>query len=158
MQMTKSLIGKTVIGYNIEKNEWWKNLYLMKYIAMKPLRKNYITANAALNEIAKLDKNWNGNGANPFSAGLIKKCRKILMQLAEEPFISPTACGSVQFEYEKENGEYLEFEIYEDRIEVFLAVDSNEEEFNLQGSLATDKMKQLVEDFYGKKELGKNIS
>lgn len=156
--MTKSLIGKNVVGYNTEKNEWLKNLYLMKYIAMKPRRKNYITANAALNEIAELDKNWNGNGANPFSAGLIKKCRKILMQLAEEPFICPTACGSVQFEYEKENGEYLEFEIYEDRIEVFWAKDSKEKEYKLQSNNATNEMKQLVENFYEKKELGKNIS
>lgn len=111
--------------------------------------KNYIGASTTMNEIAKLEHNWNNNGANPFSAKLIEKCRGIVMQLAAEPFVCPTACGSIQFEYEKENGDYLEFEIYEDRIEVFLDTTSGgEQEFNLRGISATDKMKQLVVDFY----------
>lgn len=71
-------------------------------------KKNYIEASTTLNEIAKLKDNWNNNGANSFSAKLIEKCRGIVMQLAAEPFICPTACGSIQFEYEKENGDYLE--------------------------------------------------
>lgn len=70
--------------------------------------------------------------------------------MVAEPFVCPTACGSIQFEYEKDNGDYLEFEIYEDRIEVYLdTLSDGEEEFNLQGISATDKMKQMVVDFYG---------
>lgn len=72
------------------------------------------------------------------------------MQLEAEPFVCSTACGSIQFEYEKEDGEYLEFEIYEDRIEVFLeTLSDGEKEYRLRGRSATDKMKQLVVDFYG---------
>lgn len=105
-------------------------------------------ANATLSEIEKLKDNWNDNGASAFSSKLIEKCRGIVMQLASEPFICPTACGSIQFEYEKENGDYLEFEIYEDRIECFLDTSGGEQEFNLHGISATDRMKQMVVDFY----------
>lgn len=148
--LPKQGIEKSAVGYNSEKYNQLEKLYSMAYANINSLEKNYIEANHTLDEIAKLDNNWNKNGASPFSARLIEKCRGIVRQLAAEPFICPTACGSIQFEYEKENGEYLEFEIYEDRIEVFwdTAVDG-EKEFYLQGISATDKMKQLVVDFYG---------
>lgn len=128
----------------------WKRKKAMAYLSINSLEKNYIEASTKLNEIAKLENNWNNNGANSISAKLIEKCREIVMQLAAEPFICPTACGSIQFEYEKENGDYLEFEIYEDRIEVFLYTTSDgKQEFDLHGISATDKMKQMVVDFYG---------
>ena len=83
--------------------------YSMAYRQINSLEKKYVKANATLSEIEKLKDNWNDNGASAFSSKLIEKCRGIVMQLASEPFICPTACGSIQFEYEKENGDYLEF-------------------------------------------------
>jgi len=146
----KSGIRNSAVGYNSDKYEQLEKIYLMAYTSINSLEKNYIEASTTLNEIAKLKDNWNDNGASSFSEKLIEKCRGIVIQLAAEPFICPTACGSIQFEYEKENGDYLEFEIYEDRIEVFLdTMSAGEEEFNLQGISATDKMKQMVVDFYG---------
>lgn len=145
----KSGIKNTIIEYNSEKDEQLEKIYLMAYECINSLEKNYIVASIALNEIEKLEYNWNNNGANSFSTKLIEKCRRIMIQLAAEPFICPTACGSIQFEYEKENGDYLEFEIYEDKIEVFSdTLSSGEKEFNLQGISAIDKMKQMVVDFY----------
>lgn len=147
---TKKGIEGNVSGYNSEKYEQLEKLYSMTYTGLNSLEKNYIVASAALDEIVKLDDDWNNNGASSFSRKLIEKCRGILTQLVAEPFICPTACGSIQFEYEKENGEYLEFEIYEDRIEAFLDTLSNgEQEFTWKGISATDKMKQMVVDFYG---------
>ena len=146
----KQGIKNSAVGYNSEKCEQLEKIYSMAYTSVNSLEKNYIEASTTLNDIAKLEDNWNNNGANSFSTKLIEKCRGIAMQLAAEPFICPTACGSIQFEYEKENGDYLEFEIYEDRIEVFLDTTSGgEQEFNLSGISATDKMKQMVVDFYG---------
>lgn len=145
----KQGIKNSVIGYNSAKYEQLEKLYSMAYTSINSLEKNYVVASAALDEIAKLDDNWNNNGADSFSIKLIEKCRDIMTQLVAEPFICPTACGSIQFEYEKDNGEYLEFEIYEDRIEVFLDTSSNgEQEFELEGISAIDKMKQMVVDFY----------
>lgn len=147
----ESGIKRSAVGYNKEKYEQLGKIYSMAYAYTKntSLEKNYAKADAALSEIEKLKDNWNDNGASSFSSKLIGKCRKIAMQLVSEPFVCPTACGSIQFEYEKENGDYLEFEIYEDRIECFLDTASGgEEEFNLQGITAIDKMKQMVVDFY----------
>lgn len=146
----KSGIKNSAVGYNSEKFEQLEKIYSMAYTKINLLEKNYVEASAALSEIEKLKDNWNDNGASSFSPKLVEKCREIAMQLAAEPFICPTACGSIQFEYEKENGDYLEFEIYEDRIEGFLdTLVGGEEEFNLQGISATDQMKQMVVDFYG---------
>lgn len=142
---------KSAVGYNSSKKyEELEKIYSMAYNRINSLEKNYIEASAALYEIENLKDNWNDNGADSFSKKLIEKCKEILMQLAAEPFVCPTACGSIQFEYEKENGDYLEFEIYEERIEVYLdTMSDGEKEFNLQGMSAIDKMKQLVVDFYG---------
>lgn len=145
----KSGINSSAVGYNSEKSEQLEKIYSMAYMKINSLEKNYVKANTILTEIEKLNDNWNDNGASAFSSKLIEKCKKIAMQLASEPFICPTACGSIQFEYEKENGDYLEFEIYEDRIECFLdTLSGGEKEFNWQGISATDKMKQMVVDFY----------
>ncbi len=146
----KSGIENKTVGYNNKKYEQFEKIYSMAYTSINSMEKNYIEAITALNEIAKLEDNWNSNGACAFSAKLIEKCKGIVMQLAAEPFVCPTACGSVQFEYEKENGDYLEFEIYEDRIEVFLDTQTEgEKEFNLQGISSVNNMKQMVVDFYG---------
>ena len=141
----------SAVGYNNSKKyEELEKIYSMAYIGINSLEKNYVEAIAALRKIKKLKDNWNSNSASSFSTKLIEKCREITMQLDSEPFICPTACGSIQFEYENENGDYLEFEIYEDRIEVFLDTQSDgEKEFTLQGISAIDEMKQTVVDFYG---------
>ena len=111
----------------------------------------YIEANIRLNDIAELEDNWNGHGAKAFSEGLINRCRKILNELVEEPFIAPTAGGSIQFEYEKENGDYLEFEIFENRIEMYSNTEEDGEiEEVWDGDDGMSWIKEIVERFYGK--------
>lgn len=146
----KQRINNNTVGYNNEKYDKLEKVYSMAYNNINSLTKNYIVANDTLNDILNLKYDWNNHGAQAFSAKLVEKCRQIVNQLVTEPFVCPTACGSIQFEYEKENGEYLEFEIYEDRIEVYSdTLDNGEEEFDLRGISAIDKMKQMVVDFYG---------
>lgn len=148
--LEKQGINENVVGYNNEKYGELGKVYSMTYNRINTLIKNYVVANAALDDILKLEYNWNDNGAQGFSIVLVEKCRRIVNQLVAEPFVCPTACGAIQFEYEKDNGEYLEFEIYEDRIEVYRETLTNgEEEFSLYGIAANDKMKQMVVDFYG---------
>ena len=143
-------INENVVGYNKKKYDELEKVYSMAYNNINSLTKHYIVANATLDDISKLEYNWNDNGAQAFSVKLIERCRQIVSQLVAEPFVCPTACGSIQFEYEKENGEYIEFEIYEDRIEVYSeSLINGEEEFVLYGITANDKMKQMVVDFYG---------
>lgn len=110
----------------------------------------FIKSNTALDEISKLKDNWNNNGAKAFSAKHIKICRDILNSLTIEPFVSPTACDSIQFEYEKDNGDYLEFEIYEDRIEVYEEKENQEpKDWVMSNDKYLNKIRQMVVDFYG---------
>ncbi len=54
---------------------------------------------------------------------------EILKMLPILPDIFPTFRDSIQFEYEKSDGEYLEFEVFEDKIGVFsLSSDGRMEE------------------------------
>ena len=108
----------------------------------------------SLDEISKLEDNWNGNGASKFSSELIDKCNCILSKLHEDPKIFPTACGSVQFEFEDENGNYLEFEIYEDKVEIFLnsTLYDDKNKCDDIDHLVVDRMNSLILYFYDYKE------
>jgi len=67
---------------------------------------------ALLKSFRDLEYNWNDNGADPFDPSLIYRCIERLNLLPVQPDIFPTARDSIQYEYERDNGEYLEIEIY----------------------------------------------
>lgn len=71
-----------------------------------------------LNDISKLEEDWNGYSAKPIPPETISLCRKIVMLLNYQPEIYPTGRRSVQMEYEKADRSYLEFEISQDKIKV----------------------------------------
>lgn len=119
--------------------------------------KIYLTQNistqlpyAGLKNMEKLESfrhfqiNWNGNGALPFIEGQIEKAKSILFNLPKQPEIFPTARQSVQFEYEKENGDYLEFEIFEDSISCLKIVAGMETESHIDES----GIFSIVNNFY----------
>ncbi len=123
--------------------------YEKRQIIREKSAKKHKRAEEALNTIYALKKDWNGNEAEEFSEELVQKCRMILKQLSEEPFVCPTACGAIQFEYEKENGEYLEFEIYKDKIEAYgISKEGKEWEENINGANYTKRIRKLVKEFY----------
>lgn len=66
-----------------------------------------------LAEISALKDDWNGNGAAQFSEKIIRTMRGIVDGLKIQPSIFPTARESIQFEYENDSGDYLEFELFE---------------------------------------------
>ncbi len=68
-----------------------------------------------LNIISSLQDNWNGNGSKALSVELIDKVKRLVMFLDVQPDIFPTASGSIQIEYDKNNGEHLEIELYDKR-------------------------------------------
>ena len=71
--------------------------------------------------ISDLPDNWNDNGAKKFGHKLIVKCYSILFGLPVLPEIFPVADGSIQFEYEMDDGLYLEFNIFENEVYEFIA-------------------------------------
>jgi len=93
-----------------------------------------------LHDYSLFEDNWNLYGAKPFSTKLLNLAWNKIRELEIQPEVFPTMCDSIQFEYEKENGDYLEFEIYEDRIEVFEIIDGEEDECKLDVSYDLNKI------------------
>lgn len=103
----------------------------------------------SLNEIENLPDNWNDNGTTVFSATIINKCKEYIMGLEREPFVTPTATGSIQFEYELDNGDYLEFNISENEVSVFLFyVGIGKAKFQIKENNILDEMNLLINKFY----------
>lgn len=71
-----------------------------------------------LNNIGKLKPGWNGYGAPSIEEGIINQAKLIVAQLKMQPEIFPTGRGTVQMEYHQNDGTYLEFELFTDKITV----------------------------------------
>ena len=97
-----------------------------------------------------LEYNWNGYGAEPIPEKLIVCTENLLQNLSELPDVFPTANKSIQIEYEKANGEYLEFEMFEDdRVHMF-RINSDGTEYNEEFQFDFQKIDRYVREFYGR--------
>jgi hypothetical protein len=97
-----------------------------------------------LTDFSRLPNNWNGYGAQSFSPQIIDKAKNILNNLTISPDIFATGRNSIQFEYEKDNGDYLEFEVFQDRIKYFSIKDAVERD----GDIVESELDLMVDDFY----------
>ena len=102
--------------------------------------------NKKLDAFQKLEYNWNGYEAPPIPHQVINRVRRLVKGLTFQPKIFPTACKSIQLEYEKKNGDYLEIEITTTNMEVYRVISDNEEEFVLPFGI--DKIEDLIRNFY----------
>lgn len=102
-----------------------------------------------LEEISLLRDNWNANGAKAFSASLISKARNIILFLEIQPEVFPTACDSLQLEYDKPDGTHMEIELTkEEWAEIFMVDHAGCESIrSIQAS--SDAINKVVNDFYG---------
>ena len=64
-----------------------------------------------LQAISELEDNWDGYGASKISSDVIFKTKEILKSLYKQPEFFPTGAGTIQMEYETDDGDYLEFQI-----------------------------------------------
>jgi hypothetical protein len=99
-----------------------------------------------LYNLRNLEPNWNFADALPFTRTLIDKVENLLEHLTVQPKIFPTGRQSIQFEYEKSNGEYLEFEIFEDSV-VYLLI-KNDTEIEKQIPLDDINFNKIINNFY----------
>lgn len=102
-----------------------------------------------LETIASLPDDWNANGAGTFSGGLIKKMRDLLLLLEVQPEIFPTACGSLQMEYDKMDGSHMEIELTEDEAAEVFTVDGTGAETMRRIPVYAEEINGVVRDFYG---------
>lgn len=103
---------------------------------------------ARLDELASYKANWNGNGADSFPPELINKCKSIVNVLCRQPEIYPTAIDAIQFEYNKSDGSYIEFEVYLDRANVYRKDGSGNGHTK---TINLSEIKKEVDAFYGSK-------
>ncbi len=97
----------------------------------------------------KFGANWNDNGAEPFSDHLIQNAFDFInsSQLKFQPNVFPTARNSIQCEYEKSNGHYLEIEIFDDKYSAYSEVDNKETEYE---SISFNEIIMLIDEFYSR--------
>ena len=103
---------------------------------------------ARLVEIGGLQDNWNGNGASHFSNELLDFAKGIILDLSIQPAIFPTARDSIQLEYENNLGDYLEFELFNNKKVTMFS-------FNHIGTtentaISCEEINELVGRFYGR--------
>lgn len=105
-----------------------------------------------LDRFATFEDNWNGNGANKFSKDLIEKAKYIIENISMQPSVFPVARDSIQFEYTKENGDYLEFELYDDgRLTKFIMRCDNITDFGNNGidmENNIDSINEVIKKFF----------
>ncbi len=101
-----------------------------------------------LGVIERLSDDWNGNGANSFSKELVDKVRLLLDEILHQPEIFPTAGDSIQLEYDRNNGQHLEFEISENNdIEVYEELlDGKTEEYSIPFDV--NSINEVLRRFY----------
>lgn len=74
--------------------------------------------------MTQFEDNWNGYGAKPINPKAIETAKLLVELFNPTPEVTPTARGTVQLEWETDNG-YLELEIYENKINI-LNLDSKD--------------------------------
>ena len=81
----------------------------------------FIKSIELINSFKKLKPNWDTYNGLEINTEIIHKSIILLWQINNlVPDIFPTGRGSIQFEFERKNGDYLEFEIFQDEITYFI--------------------------------------
>ena len=99
-----------------------------------------------IKNIQNFKENWNGYDSKKIPKEVCDFSAYIIKNLGNyQPKVFPTGRESIQFEYEKENGEYLEFEIYSSkRIEMFRILENKEE---IEKNIDLDQLEEIVKEF-----------
>jgi hypothetical protein len=79
---------------------------------------------------------------------MISFCINLIKSLYRQPDVFPTGRQSIQFEYEKENGEYLEFEIFHDHIDIFGMDEYDNEREETVFIHEKNRINEVIRDFY----------
>lgn len=104
-----------------------------------------------LKSIKNLEYDWDGYEAESMNPEIYNNASKLIEKIIIPPRVFPTANGTIQFEYHKKNNddEYLEFEIFNNKIEVlFMRSDNDYMEYTYSIN-DIDKINNLIKEFYG---------
>ena len=99
-----------------------------------------------LQQISELEYNWDGEGAQSFDKNLISVVVNLIEKISLQPQIFPTARDSIQLEYDKTNGDYLEFEIFTNKTKMFYL---GHDGVHYEREIDIELIGQMVAEFYG---------
>lgn len=143
--MNNNLETPSIYESNIQDNS--KNIYwnIQAVISADLLTKREENMKV-IDKIALLEENWNGNGANKFSEELISNAKMLISNFSIQPDVLPTARDSIQMEYEKDSGDYIEFELFKNgQLKVFTF---SNHQFNTE-YIDLDSANEVFRSFYG---------
>ncbi len=93
-----------------------------------------------------MEQNWNGYDAPPVSATAIANAKAIVNVVSPSPEVFPTANQSVQLEYTKPNGEYLELEVTDDAVYALYQYGAENREWKM--AMNVDQVVDTVAEFF----------
>lgn len=142
----KVLTSSTGINYDLPGYPFNGQKIYMEKVSVNSEKANNMEK---LEQIAKLEKGWDGDGARAFSAALIRTVREIIVSLDKQPEIFPTACETIQIEYDHKDGSYLEIEISDDNSAKVFSIDCNGVESRFVVGACPQEICKVVNSFYG---------
>lgn len=133
---------KVKYNFNNKNNPKYVNGVMINSKHIKELRLN----KEKIQSYKNLQHNWNMAGAIPFDELFLNDIEVLLKKINIQPKIFPTGRNSIQFEYEKDNGDYLEFEIFDNKIFCLSIINNDEKtsEFNFDSEMVNN----FLNDFY----------
>lgn len=134
------------LQFDVVKDEFdnLKKIYSENYQLKKRIR----NINSLLS-FKKFSSNWNDDNAEPFSENIIQRSFEIINfpTLKFQPDVFPTGRKSIQLEYEKSNGNYLEIEIFEEKYSAYSEINKEQTEYE---SITIDDIFRLIDDFHSR--------
>lgn len=97
-----------------------------------------------LSNLKSLKKGWNGYEAEGFPESFILKLEELISELEYQPKIFPTGRGTIQIEYKRDNGDYLEIELNEDSGNVYCERDGE----SLEKEVPLNRINEQVNEFH----------
>lgn len=111
-----------------------------------------------LEHISELPDNWNNYDSKKFNSNIINNGKEFIEYIIKEhlimknentqtywPVVFPTGRNSLQFEYESDNKNYLEIEVFSDSYNVYYTMNGND---NLRDNIQLNTIKDLIHMFY----------
>lgn len=102
-----------------------------------------------LHLMSSLKKGWDGEEAGEISSITLQHLQWIIGELVHQPLLQPTVAGTVQLEYEKSNGDYLEIEVFDNQLEIFTSLSNGDEALITSSEVSAGRINQELYRFYG---------
>lgn len=111
---------------------------------------DFLYAYRQLDDISRLEENWNGHGAQPFNDNLVALMKAILFQVKVYPEIFPLSSGEIQLEYYRDDNAYLQVKVsLNNQWNCFMAEGADYQSSAISADVET--LNSLVNAFYERK-------